>query len=261
MAVTQLDGARSEVRRRRHLLLTEVPGRPQRPQRVPRPDGDAGSNMYLTARRLRGPQGPDQPLAAVAAAAAKGSLLGARGNSGVILSQMLPDSPTRAPPRENRHVQFSLAMREAGRPRAPRSQAGRGHDHLRCDAAAEEAYRLAVHEPDFYRFASAVLRAANDAFERTPEQFPRSRRPESSTRAAPGSATSSKAGCDFSRHDAHDGVSAPSSPLVRCSPAGRWSATTSTAPSSFSRSRRRPHPLREELDGRAIRCWSGRRRR
>ena len=39
-------------------------------------------------------------------------------------------------------------------------------------AAADEAYRLAVREPDFYRLANAVLRAANDALDRTPEQLP-----------------------------------------------------------------------------------------
>jgi DAK2 domain fusion protein YloV len=39
-------------------------------------------------------------------------------------------------------------------------------------AAADEAYRLAVRETDFYRLGNAVLRAANDALERTPEQLP-----------------------------------------------------------------------------------------
>jgi dihydroxyacetone kinase-like predicted kinase len=54
-------------------------------------DGDTGSNMYLTARSALAELGKVRggPLAAVAAEAAEGSLLGARGNSGVILSQML----------------------------------------------------------------------------------------------------------------------------------------------------------------------------
>src|SRR5215831_10735942 len=58
----------------------------------PVPDGDTGSNMYLTlrsaveeAQRAPAPQSVDS----VMAAAAHGSLMGARGNSGVILSQIL----------------------------------------------------------------------------------------------------------------------------------------------------------------------------
>lgn len=56
----------------------------------PVPDGDTGTNMALTmeaaARALEGlPDDPD----AVAGAVARGSLLGARGNSGVILAQIL----------------------------------------------------------------------------------------------------------------------------------------------------------------------------
>lgn len=57
----------------------------------PVPDGDTGTNMYLTflagvkeAREKRG-----APAGEIAAAMARGSLLGARGNSGVILSQIL----------------------------------------------------------------------------------------------------------------------------------------------------------------------------
>jgi uncharacterized protein len=58
----------------------------------PVPDGDTGSNMYLTlrsaveeARHAPTPDAADSVLAA----AAHGSLMGARGNSGVILSQIL----------------------------------------------------------------------------------------------------------------------------------------------------------------------------
>ena len=58
----------------------------------PVPDGDTGSNMYLTlrsaveeARDAPTPEAADSVLAA----AAHGSLMGARGNSGVILSQIL----------------------------------------------------------------------------------------------------------------------------------------------------------------------------
>jgi len=57
----------------------------------PVPDGDTGTNMLHTIRTaLKHAQAsPDRGVAAVAAAAAHGALMGARGNSGVILSQFL----------------------------------------------------------------------------------------------------------------------------------------------------------------------------
>ena len=58
----------------------------------PVPDGDTGSNMTMTAESvvaelegLADPPGMEE----VAAAISHGSLMGARGNSGVILSQVL----------------------------------------------------------------------------------------------------------------------------------------------------------------------------
>jgi len=56
----------------------------------PVPDGDTGTNMLLTMRStLEGAyQAPDSSAPAVAQAMARGALMGARGNSGVILSQI-----------------------------------------------------------------------------------------------------------------------------------------------------------------------------
>ncbi|NIR39081.1 MAG: DAK2 domain-containing protein, partial [Actinobacteria bacterium] len=60
----------------------------------PVPDGDTGTNLYLTmesatqaAEAAAGRE--DAALSDVMAAAARGALLGARGNSGVIFAQML----------------------------------------------------------------------------------------------------------------------------------------------------------------------------
>ncbi len=65
----------------------------------PVPDGDTGTNLYLTMEsacesvdRCWSPGGPDGPTPAldeVARAMSTGALMGARGNSGVILSQIL----------------------------------------------------------------------------------------------------------------------------------------------------------------------------
>ncbi|HEX74198.1 MAG TPA: DAK2 domain-containing protein [Dehalococcoidia bacterium] len=56
----------------------------------PVPDGDCGTNMLLTMRSTveEAYQAPDRSASAVALAMAKGALMGARGNSGVILSQI-----------------------------------------------------------------------------------------------------------------------------------------------------------------------------
>ncbi|MGB8264900.1 MAG: DAK2 domain-containing protein [Candidatus Velthaea sp.] len=144
----------------------------------PVPDGDTGSNMYLTARSaLREAHKVarhDAPLHVVADAVATGSLLGARGNSGVILSQML-----RGFAHNVRHriaidtLQLAVAMKDGvAAARAALTKPVEGTILSVAGAAADEGYRVALHEPDFYRFATAVLRAANDALDRTPEQLP-----------------------------------------------------------------------------------------
>ncbi len=58
----------------------------------PVPDGDTGTNMALTLESVVAelpPASPDTDMAAVCKAVAHGSLMGARGNSGVILSQVM----------------------------------------------------------------------------------------------------------------------------------------------------------------------------
>jgi len=56
----------------------------------PVPDGDTGTNMLLTMRSSmeEAYRAPDHSTSAIAEAMAKGALMGARGNSGVILSQI-----------------------------------------------------------------------------------------------------------------------------------------------------------------------------
>ncbi|HKO24381.1 MAG TPA: DAK2 domain-containing protein, partial [Chloroflexota bacterium] len=57
----------------------------------PVPDGDTGTNMALTlvAALHQAENAAPSTLGAVAEGAARGALMGARGNSGVILSQLL----------------------------------------------------------------------------------------------------------------------------------------------------------------------------
>jgi DAK2 domain fusion protein YloV len=142
----------------------------------PVPDGDTGSNMYLTvksalkeAHKVR-----NGPLSLVALAAANGSLLGARGNSGVILSQMLRGFASTVRHQDTIDTcQLSVAMRGAvAAARAALSKPVEGTILSVATAAADEAFRLSEGESDFYRLANGVLRAANSALERTPDQLP-----------------------------------------------------------------------------------------
>ncbi len=142
----------------------------------PVPDGDTGSNMYLTARaalaevvRKRADR-----IGPVAAAAAAGSLLGARGNSGVILSQMLRgfarsigDRPAIG------SEEVAAALQEAVRTaRAALQRPVEGTMITVGTAAAEAASAGAPTDRDLVKLLATVVDAAAYALARTPEQLP-----------------------------------------------------------------------------------------
>lgn len=142
----------------------------------PVPDGDTGTNMYLTCRQaaLEAGKVQDGPLSEVAAAAARGALMGARGNSGVIISQMLRGFAHHVRHRtEIDTFMLATGMREGVQAaRQALVQVVEGTIISVAEAATDAAYHLALHEPDFYRLANGMLRAANEALDRTPEQLP-----------------------------------------------------------------------------------------
>ena len=142
----------------------------------PVPDGDTGTNMYLTCRQAALEAGKlhGRPLSEVAAAAAQGALMGARGNSGVIISQMLRGFAHHVRHRtEIDTFMLATGMREAvSAARQALVKVVEGTIISVAEAAADAAYHQALHERDFYRLANAVLRSANEALERTPEQLP-----------------------------------------------------------------------------------------
>jgi len=80
----------------------------------PVPDGDTGTNMLHTVRSaLKHARAAEPTLAAVSAAAAHGALMGARGNSGVILSQIirgLKDALANAEDLGNRELRAALNL-------------------------------------------------------------------------------------------------------------------------------------------------------
>lgn len=146
----------------------------------PVPDGDTGTNMFLTVSAGRDAMltatggDPDADLVVALGALARGALLGARGNSGVILSQMLGALAERmslAGPGEKPSVVVAEAMREATD--ASYTAVGvpvEGTILSVCRAAADAAL-LAAPENRLGATVAAAAQAAREALARTPEQL------------------------------------------------------------------------------------------
>jgi uncharacterized protein len=142
----------------------------------PVPDGDTGTNMYLTTKsavvetaRVR-----SDDLSLVAAAAASGSLMGARGNSGVIISQMFRGFAHAVRHRQAiETLDLASAMQDAVHAaRQALLKPVEGTILSVAAAAANAAFKAAASEPDFFRVLHTIVNAANEALERTPEQLP-----------------------------------------------------------------------------------------
>ena len=142
----------------------------------PVPDGDTGTNLTMTVRALA--EAVDNTSAAsresLARDVARGALMGARGNSGVILSQIvrgatdvLGEAPT---PGSTRRRRARSARRE--RRRVPRgAPAGRGNDALgdpraRRGGGGARAAAAAIGE-----LLVDLVRRGEAAVARTPEQL------------------------------------------------------------------------------------------
>ncbi|MEU0316336.1 DAK2 domain-containing protein [Nocardioides sp. NPDC006273] len=146
----------------------------------PVPDSDTGTNLYLTiaaARdRLREFTGPDwrEGLRAFS----RGALLGARGNSGVILAEMIGALLRRlvqATEEERTATVFADALRKAGN--AAYAAVGEPQEGtmLSVLSAAADAAVACVESDGSARtrdVMSAAAGAAREALARTPEQLP-----------------------------------------------------------------------------------------
>jgi len=146
----------------------------------PVPDGDTGTNMYLTMSAARDAihqaESGDADLVTALVAFRRAALLGARGNSGVILSQLLGALVARigrAGSGERNAMLMADAMTEASE--AAYAAVGtpvEGTILTVARAAAEAAVRRAVDERARARdvFAAAA-EAAREALAHTPEQL------------------------------------------------------------------------------------------
>lgn len=132
----------------------------------PVPDGDTGTNMYLTFRAAAEAEAqrsgrPDDASDALSAMA-RGALLGARGNSGVILAQVLQAAAVYAIEAENGLNLKTLLIRAAQAARAAVADPKEGTALTVLDAAAASLAR----EP------GAAASAARESLERTTDMLP-----------------------------------------------------------------------------------------
>lgn len=148
----------------------------------PVPDGDTGTNMYLTvtagrdAIRAAAESDPDVDVGVALGAFARGALLGARGNSGVILSEMLGAIARRVaeadPGERNARVMTEALRRAADASYAAVGTPVEGTMLTVIRAAAEAAELL---DPTTTRARDVFVAAAagaREALAHTPEQLP-----------------------------------------------------------------------------------------
>ena len=142
----------------------------------PVPDGDTGTNMYLTLQAAWEEIHPlsTEAISTVSQAVAHGALMGARGNSGVILSQLFRGLA--------QTLEESITMDAAGFAEALQQASQTAYKAVirpvegtiltvaRC--AAETAAGAAGEVTDIREFLAKVVEAARLAVDETPSQLP-----------------------------------------------------------------------------------------
>ena len=142
----------------------------------PVPDGDTGTNMSLTimaaAKEVMALQNPS--MADVAKSISSGSLRGARGNSGVILSQLLRGFTKSI--REEKEIDVLALAAACSRARETAYKAvmkpKEGTILTVASGIAEKAAQMAQETDDLEVFIPAVIDHAEAVLAKTPEMLP-----------------------------------------------------------------------------------------
>ena len=142
----------------------------------PVPDGDTGTNMSMTimsaAKEVSALENPD--MKSLAKAISSGSLRGARGNSGVILSQLFrgfykgvkdQDVLTTETVAAGFKKAVETAYKAVMKPKE-------GTILTVAKVTAEKAVYCARNTEDFEEFAQVVIKEANEILQKTPEMLP-----------------------------------------------------------------------------------------
>jgi DAK2 domain fusion protein YloV len=147
----------------------------------PVPDGDTGTNLYLTFEAARTALVESRPVSLVDALTvfANGALVGARGNSGVILSQLLragADQLLRGDPHEPGRLLADTITRAARAAYAAVGTPVEGTILSVAGAASDAAQRALADAPrelagQMAHVITAAAAAAREALQRTPDQL------------------------------------------------------------------------------------------
>ena len=142
----------------------------------PVPDGDTGTNMTLTimsaAKEVQALENPD--MVSMAKAISSGSLRGARGNSGVILSQLLRGFTKEI--REHKEIDVNILAKACDRATATAYKAvmkpKEGTILTVAKGISQKAAELAETTDDLEAFLPEVISHAEQVLEETPELLP-----------------------------------------------------------------------------------------
>ncbi|MXP76378.1 DAK2 domain-containing protein [Lachnospiraceae bacterium WCA-9-b2] len=142
----------------------------------PVPDGDTGTNMSLTimaaAKEVTALENPD--MKDLAKAVSSGSLRGARGNSGVILSQLLRGFTKSI--RENKEIDVQGLAAACARARDTAYKAvmkpKEGTILTVASGIADKAAEMAQETDDLEAFLPAVIEHAEEVLKKTPDMLP-----------------------------------------------------------------------------------------
>lgn len=142
----------------------------------PVPDGDTGTNMSMTimsaAKEVTSLEHPD--MKTLAKAISSGSLRGARGNSGVILSQLLRGFTKGV--REEKEIDVAILAAACGRAKDTAYKAvmkpKEGTILTVARGIAEKAEELQAKTDDLEEFIPAVIQHAEEVLAKTPELLP-----------------------------------------------------------------------------------------
>lgn len=142
----------------------------------PVPDGDTGTNMFLTMKSAGNEVNncPDNSMLNLCEAFAKGALRGARGNSGVITSQIIKGMTSVLKTVETITTKnFAKAMTEGSKiayKAVTKPKEGTILTVIRV--MSEQAVEIAKKQPDMEEFLRLVLEKGEDILQQTPEMLP-----------------------------------------------------------------------------------------
>ena len=140
------------------------------------PDGDTGTNMSLTmlsaAREIKAVESDD--ISQISDALSRGALKGARGNSGVILSQLFRGfARALKDEQEITTVKYAKALK-AGVETAYKAvmKPVEGTILTVARVTADEAVKIAGRISDFELFYDSLIDIARDTLDKTPDMLP-----------------------------------------------------------------------------------------